>query len=388
MNGHIAEFHLIPPIAAQFPYRHLQQPSIPDGKLPGDGHLPHEVKPRNALVRSFPALHPTNQDAAAIQRFQRLRRIKVKAIIHRTGYFRVKVLFCICRPNVIHGTSTIMEFHCLRPHFQCTVNQHIPAIQMKIVRAFPHGSKTVSTGIQDAVAYPTKSIPALKKQDIPAAVFAPVHRNCIINAVFHPDFGVPEILGAGTFREAFSRYYRIPLIFFIVQAIPNGDALCLCCPVDTGVKEEMTAIRHFQCAPGKAAIFIIVVLRCQRRRKELPPDEIRRFRMTPVHRTPLGVVGVVLKKQVIFPTIGRKAIGVVYPAYASRQMIYWKLGLYLGTMQCFIVPRFLQLCHSTLLYRCVLRLLIVTIYNTEKYYCQCPPSENFMRRNISDFHRK
>ena len=281
-----------------------------------------------------------------------------------------------------------MEFHCLRPHFQRTVNQHIPAIQMKIVRAFPHGSKTVSAGIQNTVAYPMKSISALKKQDIPAAVFAPVHRNCVINAAFHPDFGVTEILRTGTFREAFSRYHRIPLIFFIVQAIPNGNALRLRRPVDTGVKEKMTAIRHFQCAPGKAAIFIIAVLRCQCRRKELPSDEIRRFRMTPVHRPPLGIIGVVLKKQVIFPTIGRKAIGVVYPAYASRQMICRKLGLYLGTMQRFIVPRFLQLCHSTLLYRCVFHLLIVTIYNTEKYYCQCPSSEDFMHSNASDFHRK
>ena len=195
---------------------------------------------------------------------------------------------------------------------------------MEEIRAFPHGAVAVAAGIESTGSLPAQTVLTLVEQHVAAAVLSTVHRDGIIGSVFQPDFGVPEVPGAGAFGETVPGDNRVTLIFFIVHAVTDGHALGLKLPLrayfHAGVQQQMPPVGHLHRAAGEAAVLVILSIRGQGGRQELPADKIGGFCVAPVHGAPLGVVGIVLKKQVVFALVGGKAVGVVDPAHAAGEV--------------------------------------------------------------------
>ena len=149
------------------------------------------------------------------------------------------------------------------------------------------------------------------------------HDRCPVGPVlFLPDPGVPEIVLAAPFRQILPGDDRIPVILYVVLPVAECHALCLdhiCHNAlrhflhHAGVHEHVPSVLHGHCAAGKASISVIRGIRRQRRRQILPVQQIFGGRMPPVHRPPVGVIRVVLVKEMILPFVPRKSVGVVHP---------------------------------------------------------------------------
>ena len=83
----------------------------------------------------------------------------------------------------------------------------------------------------------------------------------------------------------------------------------------------MPTVWELQGAAGKAAPGIILFIRGQGQRQALPADEIPGLHVAPVHGIPSDVIGIVLEEQMVLALIEGKAVGVVYPAHAAREMV-------------------------------------------------------------------
>ena len=333
-------------VGFQLPDRPLTDPILPDGQLSGNGHHAHEIHTGNLLLGTFPGLHPADHNPAAVLSQQGLGGVEVNAVFNGMGSFLVEVLVGIQIADVVHFAVSVVIFQGLCPHFHNAVKQNSFAVQVEKVGAFPHIPVAVAAGIQGACQLPVQAVPAFVEQNISTAIPAPVHRDTVDCAVLYPDFGIPEIPGVVPLGDQLGGNHRVVFVFFVVHTISQGNALglefSLRGDLHTGVKQQMPSIGQLHPAAGEAAIAVIPGIRGQGRRQVLPADKVLGFGVTPVHGSPLGIVGIVLKKQMVLPLVGGKAVGIVHPAHTGGQVERRQLGHHLRAALGLIVPGFLQ----------------------------------------------
>ena len=221
-----------------------------------------------------------------------------------------------------------MKFQSFGFHKLGGSNQHLTAVQREKVRAFPHLPVLVFAAVQHPCKLPVFQIFGTVQKDLPAGIFAPAADNRIKAVFLPPDFRIPEILRGTSLWQAVRRNHRIAVPFPVIDPVPLRHALGL---TDHGFSVRPFRFLYpgihqvlfsviFQCAAGKTALSVVILIRRQRCRKKLPADKILRFRMSPVHGTPLRAVGMVLEKQVIFSLETGKSVGIVNPSHRAAQM--------------------------------------------------------------------
>ena len=216
-----------------------------------------------------------------------------------------------------------------RRHLLGADQKHVFAVERKEIGAFPHPPVLVVAGCKHAYIFPVERVLALIKQDSPAAVRAAVPDNGIEHIAFPPDLRIAEIVFAASLGQKPRADHRIALELLIVCAVADRYTLGLeriyltvSAPnvPDAGIHQKLSSVRKFNGAAGKAAVAVIIRIGRESGRKPFPADEILCFHMSPVHRTPLRIIGVVLEKQMIFALIRRKAVGVIDPTDTACQM--------------------------------------------------------------------
>ena len=217
-----------------------------------------------------------------------------------------------------------------RQHIHGAADDNILSIQFEKIRAFPHHTETVMIFFYHAFKFPVESILTFIQKNLAASVLRTVYRNHAVGSVLIPEhLRIPEIRFATSLRNILPIQYRISLVFFIVNAIAHSKALCLFIhksavllrnPFYSGVHQKLASIRELHGTSGKTAIPVIRLIRCQRRGKIFPVQQIFTYCMSPVHGTPIWIIGMILVKKMVFSFIIRESIRVVQPAHSGRKM--------------------------------------------------------------------
>ena len=285
------------------------------------------------IMAALPGLHPGDHDPASVRRQQGLRRIKVEAVIDRMNSFSGKL---ICLPvkrsdhinipeSIVIGSAA--GKHLLRRSDQdCMVLVHHEEI-----RALPHTAVFIAAPVQNRLHLPVQSILAAVEKDRAAAIHRAVCHNGVkaVFPVIIPYFGIAEIHRAPPLRQVRRSEHRVIFIFYIIHSVAEGHALHLTALdiavlplpfLDTGIHQSLTPVRHLYGTARKTPGIIILFIRCDRRRKPLPAHQVPGLDMSPVHRTPLCIVGIILIKKMVFALIYGKTVGVIHPADTRNNM--------------------------------------------------------------------
>ena len=297
---------------------------FPQGKTARERHRTAEI-PGGALGRIRPAVRPADQDTG-IRVVKGDARIIFKPLIEperrglhpfRAEGFPVKETNEILRP----GTA-LLNIH---PH---THEKNIPrpcrGRQLKQIRAFPHTGRMVSRRAKFSCFLPMDQILRREKfhmiacgQHHPPAISDPVPEN----------FRIPKIdpsLRAGN--------HRVSGILCEVHAVQRiSDALVL--TVDAlrliilrvhrndgrifrrSKAGDILGIKH-----GRAGKDRPKLVRAQCDRQVLPVDQIGADGVPPVHRSPDGILRMMLIEQMIFPVRIDKTIRIIRPHFWGRKM--------------------------------------------------------------------
>ena len=130
-------------------------------------------------------------------------------------------------------------------------------------------------------------------------------------------------------RQGILREDRIQVPFFKINPVADREALSLhFMPGTFGISftahacihEKQLSVRHFHCAAGKAAVLIIVAIRCQRGRQVFPVQQVIAHRMSPVHGIPGRAVRVILIEQLVSVLIINESVRVIHPAGSRTKM--------------------------------------------------------------------
>ena len=222
----------------------------------------------------------------------------------------------------------VVVFKALRQHELRADEQQLPSVHLEEVRAFPHQAEAPVVFDEHALKAPGQRVVAAVKQQTAFLLLVAGTDDAAIAAVFFaPDLGVSEIEGAQAVRQAVAADHGILLELLVVDAVAQGEALHLqrflavvTELADAGVYQKLLAVRQFDGAAGPAAVRVVPLVRGERGRQVAPVQQVRAYGVAPVHIVPLGFVGVVLIKEMIFPLIIGETVGVVHPAHAGRQM--------------------------------------------------------------------
>ena len=229
-------------------------------------------------------------------------------------------------PDEAERRVAVDEFQALGAHLLRARDEHVLPVEREEVGAFPHAPVAVGGFGERPGVMPMEGVLALIEQDRAAPVRAAVARHEIKRSVLAPDLRVAEILPAAALGQIHAGDHRVVLVFLIVHAVADRDALRLKfllravgrgLLVHAGVDQQMPPVVQLDPAAGKAAGFVIRRVRRERRGQALPADEVAALDVAPVHRVPHGVVGVVLEKQVIFTLVKAEAVRIVDPADAA-----------------------------------------------------------------------
>ena len=204
-------------------------------------------------------------------------------------------------------------------------------VQLEEVRALPHQAEPVFVFGQHTLELPVEPVRAGVKEDLAAAVGRAVPRHAAVGPIrLPPDFRVPEIHLAAALGDVLAGQDRIAGVLLIVHAVSHRDALGL--PVvtgpvrqlgpggDTRIHQQLPAVSQLHRAAGKAPVLVCRRIRGQGGREILPVEQVLTDRVPPVHGAPFGFVGVILIKQVVFPPVIGKAVGIVHPSHPGRQV--------------------------------------------------------------------
>ena len=308
----------------QLPDGALVQPAVFDGQLPGQGHLSEPLPLLCALlIAGIPVLHPCDHDPAAIRRQQGLGGVEVNAVVDGLTVFIGKMLFTLVRmADEAQGAVTVAEFEALRQHILGAAQQHLLAVQHKIVGALPHQAEALVVFDQDALKFPMQGILTAILHDDAASVFpAGAHHTAVGTVGIPPDLGITEIVAAQAFRQFCYIDDGVSFVFVIIQAITNGNALGLhfltqvaTLFTDAGVHQQLLSVGQLHCRAGEHAEGVIGLVRCHGAGQILPVKQIRADHMAPMHGVPNRIIGIALIEQMVLSLVVGEAVGVIGPA--------------------------------------------------------------------------
>ena len=223
-----------------------------------------------------------------------------------------------------------MVFKIVRKHILRTDQENMLSIQTKEIRTLPHGAETAVIGRQDSPVLPVQQILALKEQDLSTAFCVVIGYCSDIGPVRSlPHLGISEIETAGAFGKALRRNHRILSILGIIDPVSDGDALGLDTAAlslgirgltDGGIHKQVPSVIHGDGASGKTALVVIYLIGRHGCRQRRPVKKVHTDRMSPVHGSPHGRIGIILIEHVELALIVAKTIWVIHPAAAGGQM--------------------------------------------------------------------
>ncbi len=280
-------------------------------------------------VAGVPVLHPANENPPPVRGENRLGSVEVDAIVNGVvGFLREGLRLLVKTAQQIERAVAVVILQSLGQHIHGTGQQHVFSVQLKEVRTLPHPSDAVAVLRQYPDEIPVEKIRAAVEQQLSPLAGLVVGNQGAVGAVPGlPELRVPEGKAAAPLRRL--RNHRVPLVFLIVQPVPKGQVLALDLPdlpaegVLLGhacVHQHMPSVRQGQGAARETAVPVAGFVRGHSRREIGPVEQVAAHRVSPVHGTPVGVVGMVLVKEVVAALIPGKAVGVVQPAHPGGQM--------------------------------------------------------------------
>ena len=220
----------------------------------------------------------------------------------------------------------------------------------------PHFAVLIVAAFQHRDKVPVEAVLALEQCCCAAAVLGQADGDGGVGAVgLTPDLGVPEIELTEALRQVFLGQHRVAGRLFVVETVTNGNALGLDVPHlpigllfchHAGVHQQLLAVIHLGSRTGEAAGAVVRRgIRSNGAGQILPMQQVCADRVSPVHRTPLCCVGVVLVKLVVLSLIEREAVRVIHPAHKRGQVVGRALCRRNGSAVLFlIIACFLQNC--------------------------------------------
>ena len=202
------------------------------------------------------------------------------------------------------------------------------------------------------LVFPMEGILALEQQYRATAVRGAISGDGVIGVRLFPYLRIAEIHLAAALGQVRRRQHGVSLVLNIVHAVAYGRALGLiglqsavlpALLAHARIHQQLAAVRKLDGAAGEAAILVVGHIRGQRGGQALPTDEIPRLDVSPMHRAPHGLVGVVLKEQMVFSLVDGEAVGIVDPADRAGHMVCRTLVLrHKGAVLLFELPCLLQ----------------------------------------------
>ena len=324
--------HRIRSVCVKLAHRLLDQLSVPETQLSGNRKLSKIFHSVRYEFRIAPCLHPGHHHSSAVRREHGLWSVKVNPAVNGLYGFSVECMRCfIIRSGNTERTVSHMIFQAFRHHRHGAYHQHMLSVQFKEIRTFPHSSQLFAAGIQNVQEFPVESVLASEQKNIAGPVPGGACRHSVeLSVVLLPDLRIPEILRASAHRDIFYRDNGISLIFHIIPSVSHGHALSLVlfyAAVRVGyffharIHDQMAAVIQFQSASGKAAEIIVGLIRSHDRGPVFPRDQVFADGMSPVHGTPLVLIGIILVKQMVFSLIEGKSVGIVDPSSGACHMV-------------------------------------------------------------------
>ena len=331
LNQNLFMANLFSAHCLQLPDGRLEQNAVSYGEFSGQTHLAKPGNPSGVKVAGVPVLHPADHDAPSIGCEDRLWGIEVDAVIHSVIGFLCKDAGVIAAvAQKIEGSVSVVVFKPLRQHVLGTCQQDIVSVETEEVGALPHEADTVVVFRQRTDKCPVNGILAPILQDLPALTEVVVGNQGTERAVGKlQHLRIAEIKTAAACREICLRQNGISFVFLIVQSVSKGETLCLNfadLPVghgfmsDTGVHEHLPPVGEFNRTAGEAAVLVVRHIGSQRTGKKVPVQQIAAHGVAPVHRSPMRIIGVILKEHVVLSLIPGKAVRIVHPADPRRKV--------------------------------------------------------------------
>ena len=131
----------------------------------------------------------------------------------------------------IEGSVSVVVFEILRQHVLGAGEKHIVPVQGEEIRALPHQADAVVVGDQRPHESPVQKVPALIQQHLSAFTEMIVYSRHTPPAVFAgPHLRVAEVKTAAALREIIFCENGIPVIFFVIDTVAEGEVLSLHVP--------------------------------------------------------------------------------------------------------------------------------------------------------------
>ena len=179
---------------------------------------------------------------------------------------------------------------------------------------------------EDFAGSPVQAVPAsVKSHPCPAAAVTPSAGDdrTETSVVPAPQIGIAELVCVRSLRQIRAGDHGIVTVFYIfaTSGLSDGQALRLQPPAPARrilravraacIHQQVTAVIHRHSGPGEASRPVVILIRGKRCRQILPGDHIFADRMSPVHRPPVGVIGMVLVEQVVLTVIEGESVRVI-----------------------------------------------------------------------------
>ncbi len=222
-------FHLIPAKLLQLPDGLLVQPALPDGELPGQGHLAEPRLWLGAHVAGVPVLHPADHDPSAVRGEHGLGRIEVNSVVNRlVVLLREDMALLLIGADQAQRPVSVVVLEAPGQHVLGAGEEYLLSVQLEEVRALPHPAEAPVVLRQYPLVLPVQTVGAAVEQNLAVLVPGAVPCHAVIAPVLpQPSLGVAEVVPAAALRQGLFREHRVLRQLLIVPAVPQGDALGL-----------------------------------------------------------------------------------------------------------------------------------------------------------------
>ena len=305
-------------------------------------------------IRRARVLHPRYHYAPSVRSLHHLRSVEVKSAVHgvigrhgvagrplvRSRLADAELLrLPVIASDYIAYVIALRESHrplgILQLHVHRTCYEHMSAVQREEVRTFPHYAEPASVFIEHFIETPAEAVIAPVKTELGASPYVQIigadlrvlraasrfpvrglSRASLSGArddrpegsvLRLPDIRIPELVRVPSLGKVIAREDRVSVIFYVFGSAADSDALRLApsayavrfSGVAARVHQKMSAVRERESRAREASGAVIRLIRRHGAREIFPDDEVAAHGVTPVHRAPVGVIGMVLVEKMV-----------------------------------------------------------------------------------------
>lgn len=290
---------------------------------------------RVLLRRFVKGTHPAKLELAAIRSRKALGGVKVVPVIKLRRLASGEALGLVVKlADPVTDLGGVQEPLALGLNAHWRVNQDVLPADGEKVGAFPHPALGVlALGLDDrAAGFPVEEIGRFVEEDpaeLIALMLAAEHQ--VVAAIVLPDFWIAEVLGV------VGRGFDDRIVFVLcemnaivavgqVLIFPEVVEVTVAVVVMAGVEQVESPVFDDRRA-GEATAAVLGIAGDQGDRQLLPVDEVAAADVAPVHRPPLGGVGVELVEDVVVALKVAETVRVVQPATGGRDVVVLAITL-------------------------------------------------------------